>query len=507
MNYSLYFHVPFCTHRCAYCDFNTYAGQEALIPAYVEAICNEVRLVAASAPERLLVHTVFFGGGTPSLLTPKQFEQILQTVHDHFDLYPSDSSGTSETSLEANPGTVTPDSLQGLRRAGFNRISFGVQSAHPDELRQLERIHDFFDVIQSVKWARQAGFDNLNLDLIYGLPEQRLSRWQESIRRAVDLGPQHLSLYALTVEHGTPFGRWAARGLLPMPDPDLAADMYEWAANYLEGQGYEQYEISNWSKPGFQCKHNLQYWRNQPYLGFGAGAHGCVNGLRISNVLRIKTYIERLHPNYLIPDYLFPNTPFPLSPATVNQTRLTPHVEMQETMMLGLRLTHEGVSTEGFRACFRAELQDVFGKEIDELVGLGLLEWRSTDFQTDKRMEPDSSTDSEAPKERGQADKRMGTDRILRLTKRGRLLGNQVFMRFVGDPDEISRPKTVIAVPQVQVNQPCFSKKLAGRSAEFESKNSLGGDLYGRPGTAQGHPLPQILLYNTIAQPPMRGLL
>ena len=172
--------------------------------------------------------------GRPRCLAPKQFEKILQTVHASFDLRPSDPSGTLETSLEANPGTVTLDSLRDLRRIGFNRISFGVQSAHPDELRQLERIHDFFDVIQSVKWARQAGFDNLNLDLIYGLPEQTLSRWQDSLRRAVDLGPEHLSLYALTIEHGTPFGRWAARGLLPMPDPDLAADMYEWAGEYLE---------------------------------------------------------------------------------------------------------------------------------------------------------------------------------------------------------------------------------------------------------------------------------
>jgi oxygen-independent coproporphyrinogen III oxidase len=406
MNYSLYFHIPFCTHRCAYCDFNTYAGQEALIPTYVEALCNEIRLVAASATQRLPAHTVFFGGGTPSLLTPEQFEQILRTIHDHFDVCPSDPSGISETSLEANPGTVTPDSLQGLRQAGFNRISFGVQSAHPEELRQLERIHDFFDVIQSVKWARQAGFDNLNLDLIYGLPEQRLSRWQESIRRAVDLGPEHLSLYALTVEHGTPFGRWVARGLLPMPDPDLAADMYEWAANYLEGQGYEQYEISNWSKPGFQCQHNLQYWRNQPYLGFGAGAHGCADRVRVANILRIKAYIERLHPDTLIPD-----VPFPLSPATVNQTRLTPHVEMQETMMLGLRLTHEGVSTEAFRERFGAELQDVFSKEIDGLVGLGLLEYV---------LNPSPLPTGEGPGVR------------VRLTKRGRLLGNQVFMRFVG---------------------------------------------------------------------------
>ena len=397
---SLYFHIPFCTHRCAYCDFNTYAGQASLIPAYVEALCNEIRFVAGSAPERLPVHTLFFGGGTPSLLAPSQFEKIHQTIHLSFNLT------SSETSLEANPGTVTLDSLRGLRRVGFNRISFGVQSFHADELRLLERIHDPFDVLEAVRWARQAEFENLNLDLIYGLPEQTIARWQASLRHAVELVPEHLSLYALTVERGTPFGRWAARGLLPMPDPDLAADMYEWASEYLAGQGYEQYEISNWSKPGFQCLHNLQYWRNQPYLGFGAGAHGCANGLRIANVLRIKNYIEHLSPLHPFP--LPPDLFFPLSPATVTQTRLTPYIEMQETMLLGLRLTQEGMSPQVFHARFGQELGSVFGKQIDELVQLGLLVWA----QTSEVFE---------------------TSEVLRLTPRGRLLGNQVFMRFVGD--------------------------------------------------------------------------
>jgi len=411
MAYSLYFHIPFCTHRCAYCDFNTYAGQERLIPAYVEALCNEVRCVVASWPGRLPVHTIFFGGGTPSLLTPSQFEHILQTVRDHFDL---SNQSDLETSLEANPGTVTLDSLRGLRRAGLNRISFGVQSFHPGELRQLERIHDPFDVLNAVSWVRLAGFENLNLDLIYGLPEQSLARWQANVKHAVELAPQHLSLYALTIEQGTPYGRWAAHGLVPLPDPDLAADMYEWASEYLEGRGYEQYEISNWARPGYRCRHNLQYWRNQPYLGFGAGAHGCANCTRISDVLRIKTYIDRLNPDSPFPDYLIPDYLFPLSPATVTQTRLTPFVEMQETMMLGLRLTQEGVSTDAFHQRFGQDLMAVFGKEINELVGLGLLE------------QTPSPTGTCARKGRG-----VGVR--VRLTRRGRLLGNQVFMRFVGD--------------------------------------------------------------------------
>jgi oxygen-independent coproporphyrinogen-3 oxidase len=388
MHYSLYFHIPFCVHRCAYCDFNTYAGQEALIPAYVQALCREIEIVTRAAPERPSAHTIFFGGGTPSLLSTDQFKSILKTVRNCFNLAPE-----AEISLEANPGTVTQDSLRDLHSLGLNRISLGVQSVHPDELRQLERIHEDFDVIEAISWSRCAGFENLNLDLIFGLPEQPLERWQATVKLILGLHPDHLSLYGLSLEHGTPFGRWAAHGLQPMPDPDVAADMYEWAGEALEVAGFKQYEISNWAKPGRQCRHNLQYWRGQPYLGFGAGAHGWAGGLRISNVLRIKTYIERLHS-----DYPFPNTPYPLSPATVNQTRISRRVEMQETMLTGLRLTCEGVSAEDFATRFGIQMRDVFGREIDELIGLLLLEWAGP---------------------------------LLRLTKRGRLLGNQVFMRFV----------------------------------------------------------------------------
>src|SRR5688572_29691546 len=415
MPYSLYFHIPFCTHRCAYCDFNTYAGQEGLIPAYVEALRNEIKAVGESAPN-LPVHTLFFGGGTPSLLTPVQFESILKTISTHFDLLPG-----LEATLEANPGTVSLDDLRALRRTGLNRISFGVQSANPEELRMLERAHGFVDVINAVSWARLAGFDNLNLDLIYGLPEQTLARWQNTLERALALHPEHLSLYALTLEHGTPFGRWASRGLLPIPDADLAAEMYEWSGQFLAGNGYVQYEISNWALdggpqtvdgitrgpavglrstvnrlPSFACRHNLQYWRNLEYLGLGAGAHGYAAGVRYSNVLRIKTYIDRLANIASRPAAL----EFPLSPVTVNQHRNSPREDMQETMMTGLRLTEEGISAATFRARFGADLRDVFGSEIDELLGFKLLEW------------PGDS---------------------LHLTERGRLLGNQVFMRFVGE--------------------------------------------------------------------------
>jgi oxygen-independent coproporphyrinogen-3 oxidase len=384
---SLYLHIPFCRHRCAYCDFNTYAGKEASIPAYVEALCREVAVVARSAPARLAVETIFFGGGTPSLLAPERLGRVLDVIRAETDL-----AEEAEVSLEANPGTVSRQGMQGLRRAGFNRISLGVQSSHAEELRQLERIHDFPDVIRAVAWARTAGFGNLNLDLIFGLPEQTLPRWQTTLQRAVDLQPEHLSLYALTIEHGTLFGHWLRRGLLPVPDADLAAEMYEWAGEYLESCGYRQYEISNWSRPGEECRHNLTYWHNLPYLGFGAGAHGSVADFRVANILRIQSYLERMEARAA-------EVLFPFSPAAVNRQHIAPRVAMQETMMLGLRLTREGVARSAFRQRFDREMSDEFSTEIAELTRLGLLEWADEDR--------------------------------LRLTVRGRLLGNQAFLRFV----------------------------------------------------------------------------
>jgi oxygen-independent coproporphyrinogen-3 oxidase len=409
MHYSLYFHIPFCTHRCAYCDFNTYAGQEAMIPAYVDALCTEVENVGRVAAKRRIettIHTIFFGGGTPSLLSPLQFDYIFKSIRSAFALTPD-----CEITIEANPGTVSYENLLELREIGINRISYGVQSANTFELKMLERVHDFFDVIEAVTSARKAGFTNLNLDLIYGLPEQTLQTWQTTVQRVLDLHPEHISAYALTLEHGTPFGRWANRGLLPLPDPDLGAEMYEWASEEFEANGYAQYEISNWSKPNHECKHNLQYWRSLPYLAFGAGGHGYADGYRYSNVLRIKTYIERLANSQSTIHQ------FPLSPATVNHHKQTLKDDMSEFMMTGLRLTQEGVSENEFQARFGVSMQDVFGKEINELLKLGLVETLFTLVGT-------------RPSERGMS-KGQGEGEILRLTKRGHLLGNQVFMRFV----------------------------------------------------------------------------
>jgi oxygen-independent coproporphyrinogen-3 oxidase len=413
MQHSVYLHIPFCMHRCGYCDFNTYAGLEALIPDYVTALCAEIAYLANSTPQHLEIHTIFFGGGTPSLLPPGEVSRILDTLAKVFVL----QSGI-EITLEANPGTLSLQHLRSLRDLGVNRLSLGVQSAHPGELRLLERTHDYSEVIRSVTWARQASFDNLNLDLIFGLPEQRLETWKQTLDLAIGLHPEHLSLYALSLEHGTPFGRWAARGLLSTPDPDTAAVMYEWATERLKDNGYTQYEISNWASSKVDgnllaCRHNLQYWRNLPYLGFGAGAHGYAGGVRTANVLSPQSYISRLGMGEAFGEKasgdLSSITPtasplqFPRTPATQTAHTVDQAAEIGETMMMGLRLLREGVSGQGFERRFGQTLEQKFGSVIERLVSFGLLEWVNT--------EPGKVS--------------------IRLTQKGRLLGNQVFVEFV----------------------------------------------------------------------------
>jgi len=390
---SLYLHIPFCTHRCGYCDFNTYAGLENLIPEYVDALIGEAGFVAASAKARLRVHTIFFGGGTPSLLPLSQVERILQSLAEFYDL-----SRDVEISLEANPGTLSADYLYGLRQAGVNRLSLGVQSANPEELRLLERQHNFMDVIRAVKWARQAGFYNLNLDWIFGLPGQMLQSWQRNLELAISLNPEHLSLYALSIEHGTPFKQMSNHGLIQPIDLDLAADMYEWAIWRLGEAGYVQYEISNWARPGADgkpvaCRHNLQYWRNLPYIGIGAGAHGFIGGVRIANVLAPSAYIQRMKESKA--------AEFPRTPASASAERVDVSREMGETMIMGLRLVEEGVSRGGFAERFGQPIEATYSPQISKLENLGLLE--------------------AAP---------ISNDQI-RLTQKGKLLGNQVFMEFV----------------------------------------------------------------------------
>lgn len=370
---ALYIHIPFCRSRCTYCAFNTYAGLEALIPAYGEALCAAIR-AAPSVP----AHTVYFGGGTPSLLPPDTLARILQCLREHFPISPD-----AEITLEANPGTVDRTYLQAARELGVNRISLGVQSVHPDELRLLGRRHTWEEAVAAVEAAQAAGLETVNLDLIYGLPGQTLPRWQETLEAALSLEPDHLSLYALTLEEGTPLREQVARGELPRPDDDAAAEMYEWAEARLARAGYVHYELSNWARSERHfCRHNLTYWYNEPYLGLGAGAASWWGGRRWTNVRHPEEYIRRRAAG---------------QPVAEEVEEIPLRLEMGETMMMGLRLI-AGVSDARFRARFGIGLAEVFGAELSRLADQGLLEWD------------------------GQR---------ARLTPRGRLLGNWVFREFI----------------------------------------------------------------------------
>ncbi len=379
---SLYLHIPFCRHRCSYCDFNTYTTLDDLQPAYATALADEVRQVAGDG--RRKAHTIFFGGGTPSLMTPSEMGEILQAVHDGFEVLDS-----AEISMEANPNTVTLDYLQAMRALGINRLSFGVQSAVASELSLLDRKHDFATVIEAVALARQAGFDNFNVDLIYGVPGQTLPSWTQSLDAILGLEPTHVSLYCLTIEPGTPMQRWLRSGIMPAPDPDLAADQFDMARDRMGAAGFDHYEISNWAKPGLACEHNLTYWRNGDYLGLGAGAHGHADGYRYHIVRQPRVYIRRINAG---------GGRYPLSSAVAEQLRGDVEDRIADTVITQLRLLHEGIDVGWFSAEFGQSPQQAFGDELTKLLDWDLL--------------------------------RLDQDRLL-LTEKGEFLSNQVFHRLI----------------------------------------------------------------------------
>lgn len=383
---ALYVHVPFCRTRCTYCAFNTYAGMAARIPSYVSALLSEIRLVG-SAGGHPPASTLYFGGGTPSQLPAESVRQIIQACAQSFALDP-----LAEISFEANPGDADEATFHALRQAGVNRLSVGMQSAHERELRLFARRHTYDDVRATVQLARQADFSSVSLDLIYGIPGQSIGSWQRSLEAALALAPDHLSLYSLSIEEGTPLHTRLLSGRMAAPDPDLAADMYEWAADRLPRAGLDQYEISNWAAPGNACRHNVHVWRNKPYLGFGAGAHGCAVRVRYENVASPDDYIARITAQQEA-------HPFPLSAAAATAAALDAAEEMTDTMILGLRLTEEGIDPAAFLARFCRELWDVYGSTLDRLLAHGLIERTASG--------------------------------AVRLTRRGRLLGNHVFREFV----------------------------------------------------------------------------
>lgn len=292
---AFYVHVPFCTTRCGYCDFNTYTAQElgpgASRATYADSACAEVALarrVLGADPRA--VDTVFFGGGTPTLLPSRDLASMLDSIRTHFGLTPD-----AEVTTEANPDSVTPQSLAELRASGFTRLSFGMQSAVPHVLATLDRTHDPERVPQVVEWARAAGFDQVSLDLIYGTPGESLADWEESLRTALACRPDHVSAYSLIVEEGTALARRVRRGELPMPDDDDLADKYLVADRLLADAGLTWYEVSNWSRDAAaRCRHNLHYWRGADWWGIGPGAHSHVGGVRWWNVKHPAAYAGRL---------------------------------------------------------------------------------------------------------------------------------------------------------------------------------------------------------------------
>lgn len=389
---SLYIHIPFCHTKCPYCDFNTFAGIETLIPRYIVALSKEISQWGALLGKPR-VNTVFFGGGTPSYLHGEAIRSILDVARNTFHI-----TSSAEITMEANPGDLSNEGISSFPERGINRLSIGVQSLDESLLGILGRRHSVQDAFKSYSTARHVGFTNISMDFMYGLPYQTIEQWQDTLDHVLTMSPEHLSLYCLTLEDGTPMEQQVRLGELPEPDPDLAADMYLRAVDILSTVGYRHYEISNWAKPGMESLHNLTYWRNNEYLGVGPGAHSYLGGLRFHNINSPREYIRRLEKTSP------PSTQFEsISEETLRHVATVEDVEtidkrleMAETMMLGLRL-EEGVSLEGFKARFDTALPSVYGEQIQELISIGLLE---------------NSGD------------------VLYLTEHGRLLGNEVFTRF-----------------------------------------------------------------------------
>ncbi len=290
---SLYVHIPFCERKCFYCDFYSVTDTER-VEVFLAALSREIALYEDSHGEAAF-QTIFFGGGTPSLLAPGQIEGILAQLHRSFRIAPD-----AEVTLEANPGTVTRETLRGYRSLGINRLSVGIQSFQDRELKALGRIHDRTEALRSVELARAAGFDNISLDLIYSIPGQRLAEWEENLRTAVTLAPQHIAAYSLIVEESTPLARLVQAGKVRVNPTEIEAQMYERAMELLGAQGYEHYEVSNYARPGFRCRHNCTYWSHEHYLGFGPSAHSFWKasdgrrGRRWWNAADLARYVGRL---------------------------------------------------------------------------------------------------------------------------------------------------------------------------------------------------------------------
>jgi oxygen-independent coproporphyrinogen-3 oxidase len=371
----LYLHIPFCSSRCSYCDFATGLYNQELAERYVRALVADIR---SSRHVGDSVDTIYFGGGTPSLLTPSQLEVILACVYDCFKI-----DSQSEITLEINPGSVNEEKLRAFRSLGVNRASFGAQTFDDAELAKLGRSHTTADTLKTFADLRGVGFENVSFDLIAGLPGQTIDGWQRNIKQALELGPEHLSFYLLEVHSGTPLAEHIRRGIQPEPDDDLAGVMYKWMLEQAAQAGYEHYEISNLCRPGFHSRHNVKYWTADAYYGFGCSAHSYDGAARRwSNHRDVLKYVSVVEAGE--------------SPI-VDEQQLSQTDVRAEAVFLGMRLM-QGVNMRRYRESFGVDLRDEHAEDLDRFCKAGLVE-----------LDGDS----------------------IRLTRTGALLSNEVFAAFV----------------------------------------------------------------------------
>ncbi|NLJ41870.1 MAG: oxygen-independent coproporphyrinogen III oxidase [Clostridiales bacterium] len=348
----LYVHIPFCLRKCFYCDFPSYSGMGHLMDPYLHALKIELKNSSTRIGDRK-VNTIFFGGGTPTLYSSERLIDLLKYIKDTLCI-----SQDAEITIEANPETLNGYKLEALKDEGINRLSLGMQAGQEKHLRKLGRGHTLKDVRVNMDLARSLGFDNINLDLIFGLPHQTLEEWVESLAIACKFGAEHISAYSLIIEEGTPFFEMLNGGSLNALDEDAEREMYHTGAELLKNQGYYHYEISNFAKPGKECAHNLIYWHNGEYIGIGSGAHSSLGGVRWSNHNGISTYIESISQKGC---------------AIESKQKISPAEQRFETIMMGLRLV-KGVSKAKFYNRFGQGIRVYYGKAIDQLKGLGMLE-------------------------------------------------------------------------------------------------------------------------------------
>ena len=355
----LYIHIPFCIQKCYYCDFNSYAGLEALRQEYVGCLKKEMHMYKERLGNRR-IDTVYIGGGTPSCLPESSIMAIMDACAATFNL-----SAHCEISVESNPGTLSGQKLRAFKACGINRLSIGLQSWHDADLKRLGRIHTQRQFVDNFDAARQAGFDNINIDLMFALPSQTPEQWGNTLDNIILLQPEHISCYSLKIEESTRFYTDYHAGRLKLPDEETDRHMYHQALQKLAQHHYRHYEISNFAKTGFECRHNLIYWKCKDYVGIGAGAHSCLDGERYSNICVPAEYIMQIQ-----------NGSLPIAESTVLEVK----DRMAEFIFLGLRLS-EGISAQTFYDAFQTDIRSVFGSQIDKFIRLGLMKRQKERYQ------------------------------------------------------------------------------------------------------------------------------